>query len=75
MKTQTIQICPICDQVVGSGTPVSWDLVINGRPAQFRISTCAVDAALCEIFPTLRRALINSPMAVELLGNLMRGQA
>ena len=64
--------CAICKEPSRSLQPVSWELVMNGEMSTFAVGCCPVDAFLCHLFPSLKRALWNSQAAQELLRRLIR---
>lgn len=49
---------------------VTWDISVNGQASTFAVGCCPMDQALCEIFPTLKRALFQSEAAQEMLRRL-----
>ena len=68
----TLYGCPMCPEHARALSPVTWDIVLNGEHSTFAIGCCPVDAALCDIFPTLKRALFQSQAAQEMLRRLVQ---
>lgn len=59
--------CCVCECPISRGEKVTWSLVKNGEHLEFSVDVCAVDAALCGVFPSLRSALWKSEVTQELL--------
>ena len=64
--------CPICKEHIIQGEPIFWSMVFNGEPTDFTIDVCKVDAALCEIFPTMKQAAMKSEVVTEMLRRAYR---
>jgi len=54
------------------GLPLSWTIVFNGEPTEFRLDVCPVDHVLCQLFPTLKNAVMRSEVVGEMLRKIYR---
>ena len=64
--------CPICERHIVKGLPLSWTIVFNGEPTEFRLDVCPVDHVLCQLFPTLKNAVMRSEVVGEMLRKIYR---
>jgi len=60
----------MCPEHARSLISVTWEIAVNGVASTFAVGCCPMDAALCDIFPTLKRALFQSEAAQEMLRRL-----
>jgi hypothetical protein len=59
--------CPLCRAPIDKGQPVFWSVAINAEMREFSIDLCKLDAALCDVFPTMKNAVISSTVVMDML--------